>query len=57
MRRFSSIYEGEKKIRNTILFIHCLFNEETSSLEHTASAAGRIGNKEFGRMWKEAIVS
>jgi hypothetical protein len=56
-RRCLSIYEGEKKKKNTILFIYCLFNDEASSLEHTASAAGWLGNNEFGRMWKEAIVS
>jgi hypothetical protein len=56
MRRCSSIYEGEKKKRNTILFIYSPFNDEVSSLEHTNSAAGRLGNNEFGRMWKEATV-
>ena len=49
MRRCTSIYEGEKKKRNTILFIYSLFNDEFSSLEYTESAAGRLENNEFSR--------
>lgn len=39
------------------LFIYSLFNDQVSSIEYTESLAGRLGNNEFGRMWKEAIVS
>jgi hypothetical protein len=62
MRRCSNFYEGEKKKRKKLyllihyLFICSLFNDEVSSLEYTESAAGWLGNNEFGRMWKEAIV-